>query len=61
MEPREPLQEILETVRAMRETQLQARQTQLRAMKRFRVISIVIVVALAAYLFCSWFLLAHPR
>ena len=61
----DPIQEILEIVREMRTMQVQARQTQLEAVKRLRRIirfgGLSFGVILVAYIAWSWFILSHSK
>lgn len=45
----DPQQEILELLRAIRETQLESRQTQLRVIRKTRIFAIILLAIMLAY------------
>jgi hypothetical protein len=61
----DPIQEILETVRAMRATQVESRQTQLEAVRRVRRFvlfgGVFFGIIILAYVLWCWFIIAHGK
>jgi hypothetical protein len=55
----DPIQEILETVRTIRQAQIEGRETQLKALKTVRRAKISMVVFLVLFGILEWFLITH--
>jgi hypothetical protein len=61
----DPIQEILETVRAVRQAQIEARQTQLKAVNTYRRIIVIggfgFAILLIAYVIWCYVIIAHSK
>ena len=57
----DPIQEILETLRTIRQAQIEGRETQLKALKTVRHTKISVVVFLVLFGILEWILITHTK